>query len=428
MAPTERIVFLADRPEFLYEAECAVRETYDFGPDVGSAAYVECDTEVETTLEADDRVLAVEENREITLPIEPEAVSEAPGDLATIEDVRRLHDVPAGEATGQGVTVVAMDSGVDTSHPVFEGDTVRQVDVTGSGKSDSVGHGTAVLGQITRLAPGAELISLRIFGGEGSTATNVIMRAYEWLHNNTASYDVVNMSWGSSSTSREINRVHDALIEKGIRGVVSAGNSGERAGSPATARRAFGIAACTEGGEIADFSSYNPDRDNPNVAAIGVDNRLAQASGTTLGEDLPGPWVKASGTSFSAPAVAGMVAKYLDARGETPPGQIKADFEETARDIPNQPRDGAGLVDYAAAVGDRGSSPPSEPQPQPGTTTAIVQDLLAHDVLYLGADWLDAGEYRVRRRESSDGEGIILAFRELPSEGDRGASGNEARS
>jgi hypothetical protein len=121
-----------------------------------------------------------------------------------------------------------------------------------------------------------------------------------------------------------------------------------------------------------------------------------------------------------------MVAKYLDVRSETPPGQIKADLEETARDIPNQPRDGAGLADYAAAVGEGGSSPPSEPPSESGATTAIVQDLLAHDVLYLGADWLDAGEYRVRRRESSEGEGVVLAFEELSDE--RGQSGGEGRS
>jgi subtilisin family serine protease len=316
-----------------------------------------------------------------------------------------------------------MYSGIDTSHPVFEGDPIGQVDVTGSGEGDAVGHGTAVLGQITRLAPGAELISLRIFGREGSTETNVIMRAYEWLHNNVEAYDVANMSWGSSVTSREINRVHNALVEKGIRDVVSAGNSGETAGSPATARRAFGIAACTEEGEIAEFSSYNPDRDNPDVAAIGVDNRLAQAEGAELGEDLPGPWTKASGTSFSAPEVAGMVAKYVDARGETPPGRIKADFEETARDIPNQPRDGAGLADYAAAVGEEERSPPSRPPSRLRATNAIVQDLVAHDVIYLEADWLDAGEYRVQRRESGgEGkEGVVIAFERLSDDDDPGS-------
>ena len=207
-----------------------------------------------------------------------------------------------------------------------------------------------MLGQITRLAPGADLVALRIFGEEGRTKNNVIMRAYEWLHDNTDAYDVVNMSWGSQQTSQAINRVHNGLVETGVRDVVSAGNSGEKSGSPATAERAFSVAACTEDREIADFSSYNPDRDNPDVAAIGKDNRLAQASGTTMGTDLDGPWVKASGTSFSAPEVTGMVAKYLDVRGSTEPEPIMRDFETAARDIPDQPRDGAGLADYAAAV------------------------------------------------------------------------------
>lgn len=418
---TERIVFLAGRPEFLFDEDCTVIETYHFGEGVGSTAYVECEAEVEATIRRHDRVRAVEDNWEISIPMEPDAVSQAPADVATIEDIRRLHDVPADDATGSGTTVVAMDSGVDTSHPVFDGASIEQVDVTGSGEGDAVGHGTGVLGQITRLAPGADLISLRIFGEEGNTETNVIMRAYEWLHNNVGAYDVVNMSWGSSERSTEIDRIHNRLVEKGIRDVVSAGNSGDPAGSPATAKRAFGIGACTEDGKIADFSSYNPDRDNPDVAAIGVNNRLAQASGTTLGEDLPGPWVKASGTSFSAPAVAGMVAKYLTARGETPPGQIKADFEETARDIPDQPRDGAGLADYAAAAGDRGPGPGPPSEPRPRRTNAVVQDLVAHDVIYLEADWLDAGEYRVTRRES-DGA-VVVAFEQLSNDGRSGEAG-----
>jgi hypothetical protein len=420
----ERIVFLDGRPEFLYDADCTVIETYQLGDSVGAAAYVECDSEAEAAIERDDRVLAVEDNREVSIPTEPEAVSQAPEDVATIEDVRRLHDVSSGDATGEGVTVVAMDSGIDTSHPVFDGISIRQVDVTGSGEGDSVGHGTAVLGQVTRLAPRAELISLRIFGEEGSTETNVIMRAYEWLHANTDAYDVVNMSWGSSERSREIDRVHNRLVEKGIRDVVSAGNSGETAGSPATAKRAFGIAACTEKGTIADFSSYNPDRDNPDVAAIGVNNRLAQASGTALGEDLPGPWTKGSGTSFSAPEVAGMVAKYLSARGNTPPDQAKADFEETARDIPDQPRDGAGIADYAAAVGEGGSGPPS-PSPRPEKANAIVQDLIAHDVIYLEADWLDAGEYRVRERATDGDAGLVIAFERLSGDGGNRGNGSD---
>ena len=347
----ERIVFARDSAEFLREMECDVIETYDFG-DAGGAAYVECDSDHESTIANDDRVLDLEPNLTIEPHLEPEYVSQDPAAVATIEDVRKLHNVPENDVTGEGLTVVAMDSGIDPDHPVFESANIEQVDVTGAGEGDAVGHGTAVLGQITRLAPGADLVALRIFGEKGQTKNNVIMRAYEWLHNNTDAYDVVNMSWGSSETSKAINRTHNALVEKGIRDVVSAGNSGKKSGSPATAERAFSIGACTEEGTIAEFSSYNPNRDNPDVAAIGKDNRLAQASGTSMGQELDGPWIKASGTSFSAPEVAGMVAKYL-AVHDAVPETITSDFETTARDIPDQPRDGAGLADYEAAVNAR---------------------------------------------------------------------------
>lgn len=148
----------------------------------------------------------------------------------------------------------------------------------------------------------------------------------------------------------DVENGQQTLVEKGIRDVVSAGNSGGKSGSPATAKRAFSIGACTEDGKIAKFSSYNPNRDNPDVTAIGVNNRLAQASGTSMGIELDGPWVKSSGTSFSAPEVAGMVAKYLDVHPESSPETIMSDFEAAARDIENEPRDGAGLADYEAAV------------------------------------------------------------------------------
>ena len=45
-----------------------------------------------------------------------------------------------------------------------------------------------------------------------------------------------------------------------------------------------------------------------------------------------------------------MVAKYLSVQPEALPMAIMRAFETAARDIPDQPRDGAGLADYAAAV------------------------------------------------------------------------------
>jgi subtilisin family serine protease len=356
----EKIVFYQDEPKILKD-NCEIIETYDFGENLASAAYVKYDDQHESKLQADDRIIGIEDNITATLRYEPDFISEEPTDVATIEDVRQLHNIPQSAASGEQQTVVIMDSGVDTSHSVFEDTSVTQIDVTKTGGSDdAVGHGTAVAGQVTRLAPAADLIALRIFGSGGKTKMNIILRAYEWLHKNHEQYNVVNMSWGSQKRSKRLDRIHRKLIEKGVRDVVAAGNTGAKSGSPATAKGAFSIGACTKDGKMAEFSSYNPNGDNPDVTAIGKDNRLAQATGTNMGKPLDGQWVKASGTSFAAPEVSGMVAKYIDTKDDWSPKSILTMFEKAARDIEGQPKDGAGIADYQAAVDEGTSDPPEQ--------------------------------------------------------------------
>ncbi|GAA0242559.1 S8 family serine peptidase [Haladaptatus pallidirubidus] len=347
----EKIIFYEDEPKTV-KTNCEIIETYDFGECITSAAYVEFDEKHESKLQADEQIVGIEDNISATLRYEPDFISEEPTDVATIEDVRKLHNIPESAAPGEQQTITIMDSGIDTSHPVFEDTAVTQVDVTETGGSDdAVGHGTAVAGQVTRLAPAADLIALRIFGSEGKTKMNIILRAYEWLHKNHDRYNVVNMSWGAQKQSKQLDQIHSKLIEKGVRDVVAAGNSGAKSGSPATAKGAFSIGACTKDGKMAEFSSYNPNGDNPDVTAIGKDNRLAQASGTNMGKQLDGRWVKASGTSFASPEVAGMVAKYIDTKDDWSPKGVLESFESGARDIEDQPKDGAGIVDYQATVG-----------------------------------------------------------------------------
>ncbi|WP_435158384.1 S8 family peptidase [Haladaptatus sp. DFWS20] len=346
----EKIIFYTDEPKTV-EANCEIIETYDFGRNSASAAYVKYDEQNEAELHAEKQIVGIEDNISASLRYEPDFISEEPTDVATIEDVRRLHNISESAAPGEQQTVVVMDSGIDTSHPVFEGTAVTQVDVTETGGSDdAVGHGTAVAGQVIRLAPASDLISLRIFGSEGKTKMNIILRAYEWLHKNHDRYNVVNMSWGAQKQSEKLDQIHSKLIEKGVRDVVAAGNSGAKSGSPATAKGAFSIGACTKDGKMAEFSSYNPNGDNPDVSAIGKDNRLAQANETNMGKQLDGQWVKASGTSFAAPEVAGMVAKYIDTKDDWSPDGVLESFESGARDIEGQPKDGAGIVDYQATV------------------------------------------------------------------------------
>ena len=283
---------------------------------------------------------------------------------ARIEDVRQQSAIPdpaeLGSHDGRGFTLCVMDSGVDSSHTVFDDPSapITHVDATdrpvevdeAANVPDNIGHGSACAGQAYRIAPSTEMLSLRVFKSGGGTTGRIIMRALDWIASNRDLIDVVNMSWGVSKKVSAIDRAHDALVDAGLHIVSAAGNSGGQAGSPATADTAFSVGATTEAGTVADFSSYNPDDQSPDVAAIGAAVRLIQAENTSMGLDLPGPWVQAPGTSFSSPEVAGMLLLYLTFAPEKTPQDARADFRESARDLPSTPRDGAGIADCSAAV------------------------------------------------------------------------------
>lgn len=322
-----------------------VVERFDFGPYGGALVETFGEVDREDVVDVDG------ETKFHTRIADVSYDSEQP--TATIEDVRELQDVPREGATGEGVHVVVMDSGVDDSHPVFDDVEVRHVDVTGTGTDDVVGHGTASAGQIARLAPDVTITSLKIFPDEQRTSMRYIYRAYQWLLQRTDQFDVVNMSWGSGQQVRTINRLQNLLVKRGVRDTTAAGNSGGRGGSPATAERAFAIGACTESGEMATFSSYNP-KENPEVVALGEQTRLARASGTSLGKPVSERWTVASGTSFAAPALAGMTARYLERNGDAAPARVTDDFVANAHNIEGTPRDRHGIADYTATVGEIG--------------------------------------------------------------------------
>ena len=353
---TIKIVYTSKDPEFLEETdEFEVLDVFDLQDryavkvrDVRPAA----EERFAELASDDDRVIAVEDDFDARLLTAPTGEGHISAErVVTMEEIREFHAVDDDDETGAGRTVVVMDSGIDPTHEVFTSvPEFRLVDCTGSGYGDTNGHGTAVAGQIHRLAPDSELVALRIFGNEGTTSSSVILRAYEWLLQHADEFDVVNMSWGTTTRSRQLDAVHTNLLENDVRDVVAAGNSGGPGGSPATAQGAFSVGACTISGTLASYSSYNPEFGNPDVCAVGSDCRLARARGTNMGDPLDGKWTKASGTSFSAPVVAGLVARYWERFPEHDIERIADDFEAGARDIPETPEDGNGIVDYSSTL------------------------------------------------------------------------------
>jgi hypothetical protein len=119
-----------------------------------------------------------------------------------------------------------------------------------------------------------------------------------------------------------------------------------------------------------------------------------------MGKRLSEDWTIASGTSFAAPEVAGILSTSPE------PNELADGLVEYARDIPDTPRDGSGVADHEHALEE------TEPTEETGSggsevvdsTTAKVWSFAGMDSLFLRGDFLESGEYEARVRE----DGTVL--------------------
>jgi subtilisin len=210
-----------------------------------------------------------------------------------------------GGATGAGVTVAILDSGVDATHPKV-GPLARSVSVDPAGDDfdvnekaepgDSVGHGTACAGIVRSIAPDVELVSVRVLGPNNRASGSAFARALEWVVEQ--GIDVVNLSL--SSRSEELFPIFHQLVDdayfRNCLLVSAASNTPGEASYPSL----FSSVASVASHDISDPWTffYNP---TPPVefGAWGVNVPVAWLGGGTL---------VASGNSFAAPHITGLAA------------------------------------------------------------------------------------------------------------------------
>lgn len=267
-----------------------------------------------------------------------------------------------------------------------------------------IGHGTHVAGIVggtgarsgglyTGVAPGANLI------GTGSGAGLFILNAlggFEWSLANQFLHGirVINNSWGSSGDfdpDNPINVASKRAADRNIVVVFSAGNSGpgiDTHNPYAKAPWVISVAAGTKEGMLAGFSSRgkpayerlndadpNNDFDAPTITAPGTGRFYDANSGTFTSDiisvrsssnlvanggdadsEIPPAYLpyytQISGTSMSAPFVAGVAALMLEADPTLSTEEIKRILKETATPMPgfDDFEVGAGFVNARAAV------------------------------------------------------------------------------
>jgi membrane-anchored mycosin MYCP len=307
----------------------------------------------------------------------PEAqVSRAEPEEVRLYDPRRL----APLATGAGVRVAVIDSGVDASHPQLRGHVAPGRDVLHgdpTGRQDCVGHGTAVASIIAAqsvpgvgfrgLAPGVTIVPIRISEQEeidgraqGDPGTpGKFADAIAWAADpNGGGAQVINLSLVMTVDDVRVRRAVADAIAAGVVVVAAAGNhaqEGDPTPYPAAYPDVIGVGAVSTDGQRAGFSQRG---DYVDIMAVGDRVTVAaRRAGHTAGQ----------GTSYATPFVSATAALIEQRfRGSTP-GQVARRLLATTDPAPGGARSGEygyGLLNpYRALTETLGPDRPPAPGP-----------------------------------------------------------------
>ncbi|CAN3373993.1 subtilase-type proteinase Rrt12p [Diutina rugosa] len=240
----------------------------------------------------------------------------APRHLARISQRSSFSDEPGSayrwddDASGQGVTVYVLDSGVNVDFDEFEGRAEVGANFTPESTDDANGHGTHVAGIVGSatygVAKDVQITSVKVLDQRGRGSLSTIFLGMEYAVNDMEAKGVpavMNLSLGSVR-SRAFNEVVNEVVKMGMVVVVAAGNEHINAclSSPASASGAITVGAIADSDDaLAPFSNwgYCVDLFAPGVRVESLDAHDPSGSATY------------SGTSMAAPMVAGLAAIEL---------------------------------------------------------------------------------------------------------------------
>ena len=296
----------------------------------------------------------------------------------------RLNQVD-GVYDGGGVAVALLDTGVTESDDL--GDRLlARVDLTPEHDGfDTYGHGThmsgiiagtgaASDGQWTGVAPGADLVSVKVAGPDGSTDVSTVIAGLQWVVANRTTYNirVLNLAFGTDSDqSYEIDPLDYAVEQawfSGILVVASAGNrgpGGKTINKPGDDPFVLTVGAADNHGTpdrssttVAAFSSWGspggfskPDIIAPGITVVSL--RAPESTIDTLYPDarIGESYFKGTGTSQAAAIVSGVAALMFQANPWLTPDLAKGILVKTAYRNGNYGHGaGAGLVDVGSAL------------------------------------------------------------------------------
>lgn len=270
--------------------------------------------------------------------------------------------------TGKGVTAAVLDSGI-CLHPDYAQRIVAFRDFVNGRTAcyDDASHGSHVsgilggdgrssMGRYCGIAPGCNLIHLKILDRRGQGSLDNILAAMDWVCANRDKYNIriMNLSAGTSKDgtdygARSLVQGVEAAWDAGIAVVVAAGNMGPLPYTitvPGNSKKVITVGASDdlnmgvrrmtgisgmEGQRLRGYSGCGPTDEcicKPELVAPGT-GILSCSPAWRQGRY----YSSKSGTSMAAPTVAGCIALLLEREPQLTNVEIKMRLKESAADL-----------------------------------------------------------------------------------------------
>lgn len=228
----------------------------------------------------------------------------------------------SSEATGVGVHVYVLDTGLRAGHSQFQGRVGDGYSAIhdGKGTEDCNGHGTHIAGIVAGatygVARGVTVHAVRVLGCDARGTVSEAIEGIDWVTAHHRSPAVANISLASDEPSPALDAAIARSIAAGVTFTVAAGNGDGDAchSSPARVPQAITVAATTAGDVRASFSNFGSCVD---LFAPGAGVVSAWATSDTASSTL-------DGTSMASPHVAGAAALFLETHPDATPAQVSA--------------------------------------------------------------------------------------------------------
>jgi subtilisin family serine protease len=236
-------------------------------------------------------------------------------------------------ATGAGLRVCIVDSGIERDHPLVgevkeavavsvgeDGEAVVVEDTEG----DLCGHGTACAGIVRSFAPDCELTSARVLGAGFTGSGDVLLAGLRWAIEQ--GFDLVNMSLSTTKRrfATELHELADAAYFRRMTIVASAHNMPVES-YPWRFSSVVSVASHDDDDPFVFYANPAPPVE---FFARGVDVPVAWLAGESI---------RATGNSFATPHMTGICALIRAKHPELTPVQLKNVLYLTASNVGGEP-------------------------------------------------------------------------------------------